>query len=47
MRERSSGFYAVPGWLGSAGRNQATLAEGARYRVSGFRNGWPTYAVEY
>jgi hypothetical protein len=30
-----------------AGKNKATLGEGARCRVSGFRNSWPTYAAEY
>nr|MDF0367673.1 type II toxin-antitoxin system RelE/ParE family toxin [Nodosilinea sp. TSF1-S3] len=29
------------------GRNMATVAEVVRYRVSGVRNGWLTYALGY
>jgi hypothetical protein len=35
------------GKLGLSGKNRATLVEGARCRVSGFRNSWTTYTAEH
>jgi hypothetical protein len=35
------------GGLVLAGSKQITLSEDARGRVSGFRNGWSTYATKY